>query len=382
MGGMWRRWWRPSRPPSCGWPAAGLRSASDRAHSSICCSKCLSSARASGADRRAGERADARHAGRRDRHRARAARTSCATRHRRTSSREHDLRLVHLCRLTVHTARRCRWRSAARARGRRNGVLPRRRRAPARPLRARRRRLRPVRRSVCAPLWLPTGPAALGHRTRVPRRARREHRLPVLLAGRGSPWPDEYVEHDAGAEQVAALRAELSERYLCGFFSTPDELAAIASAAIVRNLDLGRAPFGAQREHRLIKSWRATNALPAERVRAAQALVNMGSPRYVAAIKDRLLDASAQQDVAGIARYLDELQRLAASARADADLPRPAGARRQRQALLRGVPAWRTRAARRDIGTRCHRRAAGTCIRPRCCRAHPVGAHASVVSNK
>ena len=66
---------------------------------------------------------------------------------------------------------------------------------------------------------------------------------------------------------------------------------------------------------RLIKSWRATNTLPAERMRAAQALVNMGSPRYLAAIKDRLLDASAQQDVAGIARYLDELQRLAASRR-------------------------------------------------------------------
>ena len=41
----------------------------------------------------------------------------------------------------------------------------------------------------------------------------------------------------------------------------------------------------------------------------------MGSPRYLAAIKDRLFDASAQQDVAGIARYLDEVQRLAASRR-------------------------------------------------------------------
>jgi hypothetical protein len=62
---------------------------------------------------------------------------------------------------------------------------------------------------------------------------------------------------------------------------------------------------------RLIKSWRVAKTLPAERVCAAQALVNMGSPRYVAAIKERLLDA--QQEVAGIARYLEELQRLAAS---------------------------------------------------------------------
>ena len=136
-----------------------------------------------------------------------------------------------------------------------------------------------------------------------------------FLLAEDAPWPDEQVEGGAGASQLTALRGELGERYLCGFFSTPDELAAVASAAIVRNLELGRAPFDAQREHRLIKNWRATNTLPAERVRAAQALINMGSPRYVAAIKERLLDANAQQDVAGIARYLDELQRLAASRR-------------------------------------------------------------------
>jgi HEAT repeat protein len=128
-------------------------------------------------------------------------------------------------------------------------------------------------------------------------------------------WPDEHVEHGVGADKLAALRAEISERYLCGFFTTPDELAALASAAIVRNLELGRAPFDAQREHRLIKIWRANNTLPAQRVRAAQALVHMGSPRYVAAIKERLLDASAQHNVASIASYLAELQRLAASRR-------------------------------------------------------------------
>ncbi len=136
-----------------------------------------------------------------------------------------------------------------------------------------------------------------------------------FLLAEDAPWPDEHFERGAGADKLAALRIDLGERYLCGFFSSPDELAAIASAAIVRNLDLGCAPFDAQREHRLMKSWRTTNTLPAERVRAAQALVNMGSPRYVAAIKERLLDASAQQDVAGIARYLGELQRLAASRR-------------------------------------------------------------------
>lgn len=136
-----------------------------------------------------------------------------------------------------------------------------------------------------------------------------------FLLAEDAPWPDENVEHGAGSDKLAALRAELSARYLSGFFTTPDELAAIASAAIVRNLDLGRAPFDALREHRLLKSWQSANTLPVERVRAAQALVNMGSPRYVAGIKERLLAADAQQDVAGIAHYLDELQRLAASRR-------------------------------------------------------------------
>jgi HEAT repeat protein len=136
-----------------------------------------------------------------------------------------------------------------------------------------------------------------------------------FLLPEDAPWPDEYVEGGAGADKLGALRAELGERFLSGFFTTPDELAAGASAAIVRNLDLGRAPFDAQREHRLMKSWRSANTLPAERVRVAQALVNMGSPRYVAAIKERLLAADARHDVAGIASYLDELQRLAASRR-------------------------------------------------------------------
>lgn len=136
-----------------------------------------------------------------------------------------------------------------------------------------------------------------------------------FLLAEDAPWPDEYVEGGAGAPKLAALRAELAERYLCGFFCSPDELAAVASAAIVRNLDLGRTPFDAQREHRLIKDWRAANTLPARRVSAAQALVNMGSPRYAAAIKERLLEADARVDVPGIAHYLDELQRLAASRR-------------------------------------------------------------------
>ena len=135
-----------------------------------------------------------------------------------------------------------------------------------------------------------------------------------FLLAEDAPWPDESVERGPGADKLAALRAEVGTDYLCGFFTTPDELAAIASAAIVRNLDLGRAPFDALREHRLLKSWRSATQGPAERMRATQALVNMGSPRYVAAIKEQLLAADAG-DVAGIAYNLDQLQRVAGSRR-------------------------------------------------------------------
>lgn len=136
-----------------------------------------------------------------------------------------------------------------------------------------------------------------------------------FLLPEDAPWPDEYVEKGAGAEKLAAFRKELLDNNLCGLFTTPDELAAVASAAIVRNLDLGQAPLDAAREHRLMKTWRSTNALPAERMRASQALVNMGSPRYLAAIKELLLAADVEHDAGRIAHYLDELQRLAGSRR-------------------------------------------------------------------
>ena len=130
-----------------------------------------------------------------------------------------------------------------------------------------------------------------------------------------APWPEEYVESGTGADKLSVFRSELSENNLCGLFTSPDELAAVASAAIVRNLDLGQAPLDATREHRLMRTWASTSTTPAERVRASQALINMGSPRYLAAIKERLLAADAEHDVEGIAHYLDELQRLAGSRR-------------------------------------------------------------------
>ncbi len=131
----------------------------------------------------------------------------------------------------------------------------------------------------------------------------------------GADWPSDQIEHGVGARKLEELRAEIGEHYLAGFFATPDELGAIATASIARYFDLGPTPFDAMREHRLMKEFTAPTGLPRDRTRAAQALANMGSPRYVAEIKRRLLEADEAGDVTRIAHFLDELQRLAASRR-------------------------------------------------------------------
>ena len=99
-----------------------------------------------------------------------------------------------------------------------------------------------------------------------------------FLLAEDAAWPTEYTEQGAGADKLSALRAELCDRFLSGFFSSPDELAAIASAAIVRNLNIGHTPFDAIREHRLVKGWRFS-ASPMERVRAGQALAKVACTR-------------------------------------------------------------------------------------------------------
>lgn len=136
-----------------------------------------------------------------------------------------------------------------------------------------------------------------------------------FLADETADWPAEHVEEGIGAARLAALKAEISDRFLAGFFSTPDELGAIATAAIARHFELGSTPHDALREHRLMKDFTSRSATPAARTRAAHALMNMGSPRYVAEIKRRLLEANSRADVERIASYLDLLQRLAASRR-------------------------------------------------------------------
>lgn len=125
-------------------------------------------------------------------------------------------------------------------------------------------------------------------------------------------WPDAFVERES-AEKLKALRDEISVNHLAGFFSTPDELATKVSAAIVRALQFSTTPVDVERENRLMKEWRQ-GATRTDRVRARQALFNMGSPHYAAAIKDLLLVANAS-DIEDIAGYMAELLQLSVNSR-------------------------------------------------------------------
>jgi hypothetical protein len=144
-------------------------------------------------------------------------------------------------------------------------------------------------------------------------RAAVKHRKDILcfLLSDEIQWPEEFVDSGEPAEKLKKLREEISSNHLAGFFSTPDELATKVSAAIVRTLQVGTTPMDIERENRLFKEWRK-GTKRADRVRAGQALFNMGSPRYAAAIKDLLLEAREVED---IARYMDELLTLSVNSR-------------------------------------------------------------------
>lgn len=123
-------------------------------------------------------------------------------------------------------------------------------------------------------------------------------------------WPDAFLEPES-AGKLKALRDEISVNHLAGFFSAPDELATKVSAAIVRALQFSTTPVDIERENRLMKEWRQ-GATRTDRVRARQALFNMGSPRYAAAIKDLLLVTNDIEEIAG---YMTELLQLSVNSR-------------------------------------------------------------------
>jgi len=126
-------------------------------------------------------------------------------------------------------------------------------------------------------------------------------------------WPAEFIDQGEAARKLKALRDEISVNYLTGFFSTPDELATRVSAAIVWTLQLGTTPVDVEREHRLLKEWR-DGSKHFDRRRAREALINMGSPRYAAVIKDLLFEAK-DKDVEDIASYMGELLTLSVNSR-------------------------------------------------------------------
>lgn len=125
-------------------------------------------------------------------------------------------------------------------------------------------------------------------------------------------WPSELIDDGEAAAKLVVLRNEISEKHLSGFFGTdPYELAALVSASITKAIDLDSTPMDFEREVRLISDWKQGKTR-VERTRARQALFNMGSPRYAAAIRELLVES---EDVSEIAMYMDELLRLGVNSR-------------------------------------------------------------------
>jgi len=58
----------------------------------------------------------------------------------------------------------------------------------------------------------------------------------IFLLREDAPWPPSQVDKGRSAELVEELRAELSREQLCSFFSTPDELGRLVTAAVFKQL--------------------------------------------------------------------------------------------------------------------------------------------------
>ncbi|GAB3160011.1 hypothetical protein GCM10027290_65630 [Micromonospora sonneratiae] len=58
----------------------------------------------------------------------------------------------------------------------------------------------------------------------------------IFLLAETAPWPRCYVDRGTDAEKIEKLRAELADRYLCGTFTDPADLAAQVTAAVANRL--------------------------------------------------------------------------------------------------------------------------------------------------
>jgi len=112
--------------------------------------------------------------------------------------------------------------------------------------------------------------------------------LPFVLDA-SHVWPSRLVDRGDSGARIEALRSEITSRFVCGMFGTPQSLALEVSAALAKVGHWEPTPLDYEREQRLINTWRDARD-PIERSRARSALVHMGSPRFAAILKDLVVD--------------------------------------------------------------------------------------------
>jgi hypothetical protein len=97
------------------------------------------------------------------------------------------------------------------------------------------------------------------------------------------------TETRANKRKIESLRAELKSDFLVSYFSAPDQLEALVTAAIANWSAPRRTPPDQEREIRLLRSWLNSRS-GMEKARSRQALVNMASKAYVAVASQKLLN--------------------------------------------------------------------------------------------
>lgn len=119
-------------------------------------------------------------------------------------------------------------------------------------------------------------------------------------------WPETYTDQGEAAKKLDELKIILQNRHICGYFSSPDDLAAKAAADIGRELSRGLARTAAlqdeyfrddERESRLIQDLESADRFKAKR--AITALARTKSVWLVHTLKRLMIDAD--EDLAEVA---------------------------------------------------------------------------------
>jgi Domain of unknown function (DUF4062) len=112
----------------------------------------------------------------------------------------------------------------------------------------------------------------------------------LFLVARDAEWPAKYRERGEGKRRLKNLRAEIEAKFMVDSFSSPDDLSARVASAVAKWGQPDRTPQEVEREDRLMRSWLSPTQRPFERERARQALRNMASVRYIAMLRQFVLD--------------------------------------------------------------------------------------------